>query len=63
MQTEVQAFRQRMADLQNKGLPRLVTSEGRLLKQEQYAYRLHTYVQNQATTSSSNTEEATPLTG
>jgi len=34
MQIEVNAFRQRLANLQAKGLPNLVTSAGRLLKQE-----------------------------
>ena len=32
MQTKVQAFRQRMVDLQSRGLPSLVTSAGKLLK-------------------------------
>ena len=34
MQTEVDALRQKLAILQSKGLPSLVTSNGRLLKQE-----------------------------
>lgn len=60
MQIEVNAFRHRLANLQAKGLPNLVTSAGRLLKQEQYANRLSTFIENQITTSSNNTEVVPP---
>lgn len=63
MQADVEAFRHKFSMLQCKGLPSLVTSSGKLLKQEQYAHRLNTYVQNQITTSSSSTEETVPPTG
>ena len=63
MQTEVDAFRQKLAVLQSKGLPSLFTSNGRLLKQEQYAHRLNTYVTNHITASSSSSEETLPPSG
>jgi len=63
MQTEVNAFRQKFAVLQSKGLPSLFTSNGRLLKQGQYAQRLNTYVTNHITASSSSLEETVPPSG
>ena len=63
MQTDIEAFRHKFAMLQCKGLPSLVTSSGKLLKQEQYAHRLNTDVQNQITTSSSSSEETVPPSG
>ena len=63
MQANIEAFKYRLTMLQSKGLPSLVTSSGKLLKQEKYAHRLKTYVENQITASSSSTEETVPPTG
>ena len=62
-QTEINAFREKFAMLQSKGLPSLLTSSRRLLTHEQYAHRVNTYVINQITTSSSSSEDTGPPTG
>lgn len=63
MQIEINTFKEKFAMLQSKGLPSLLTSNGRLLTHEQYAHRVNTYVYNQSTTSSSSSEDTGPLSG
>jgi len=40
MQAEIHAFRLKFAALQNRGLPSLLTSSGKLLTDDQYARRV-----------------------
>lgn len=54
MQKDVDNFEIKLAALQTKGLPSLLTSAGRLLTHEQYETRLNNYVTNQLTASSSS---------
>lgn len=63
MQAEVDEYKLKMGALQQRGLPNLLTSSGRLLSREQYATRMTTYIENQITASSSISEEAGPPTG
>jgi len=63
IQAEINEFKIKFATLQNKGLPSLLTSAGRLLSHEQYANRVNNCASNQITTSSSTSEETGPPTG
>ena len=63
MQAEISTFKEKFAMLQSKGLPSLLTKNGRLLTHEQYAYRVNTYVSNQITASSNNSEDTSPPFG
>jgi len=63
MQRDVDNFEIKLAALQTKGLPSLLTSAGRLLTCEQYATRLNNYVTNQLTASSSSPVQARPPSG
>ena len=63
MKVEINEFRAKMAILQDKGLPSLVTGTGQLLLYNQYMKRINNYVENQITASSSSTEEAGPPSG
>lgn len=63
MQAEINAFRLKFAALQNRGLPSLLTSSGKLLTHDQYASRVDNYVSNQITASSSSPEQAGPPSG
>ena len=54
MQKDIDNFEVKLAALQYKGLPSLLTSAGRLLTRQQYATRLNNYVTNQLTASSSS---------
>jgi len=56
MQAEISTFKEEFSMLQSKGLPSLLTSNGRLLTHEQYAHMVNTYVSNQITASSSSSE-------
>ena len=58
MKAERDEFRAKMAILQDKGLPCLVTGTGQLLSYNQYMTRINNYVENQITASRSSTEEA-----
>jgi len=53
MQKDIDNFKLKLAALQSKGLPSLLTNAGRLLTREQYATRVNNYVTNQITASSS----------
>ena len=57
MKVEISTFKEKFAMLQNKGLPSLLTSSGRLLTHEQCAHKVNTYVSNQITTLSSSSED------
>jgi len=63
MQAEVDEYKLKMGALQQRGLPSLLTSSGRLLTREQYATRMTTFIENQITASSTISEEAGPPTG
>lgn len=63
MQIEVNEFRVKFATLQNRELPSLLTSAGKLLSNENYAKRVNNYASNQITTSSSTSEETGPPSG
>jgi len=54
MQAEINTFRSKFTALQNKGLPNLLTSSGKLLTHDQYACRVDNYVSNQITASSAS---------
>ena len=43
MQADIDDFKIKMAALQSRGLPSLLTSPGRLLTREQYATRMNNY--------------------
>lgn len=60
MQVEINDFKLKVAALQSRGLPNLLTSSGRLLTHEQYTTRMNNYVSNQITASSSTSEETGP---
>jgi len=63
MQKYIDNFEVKLAALQCKGFPSLLTSAGRLLTREQYATRVNNYVTNQLTASSSSPAEAGPPSG
>ena len=63
MQTEVNRFMDKYVALQNRGLPGLLNSAGRLLTHEQYAKRVNTFATNQITKRPSTSEETVPATG
>jgi len=63
MQTDIDNFKLKLAALQNRGLPILLTSAGRLLTHEQYATRASNYVSNQITASTSSPAETGPSSG
>ena len=60
MQKDIDNFRLKIATLQRKGLPSLLTGAGRLLTREQYTTRVNNYVTNQLTASSSSPAEKGP---
>jgi len=60
MQKDIDNFKLKLATLQSKGLPSLLTSAGRLLTREKYATRVNNYVTNQITASSSSPVETRP---
>jgi len=53
---DVEQFRVKLAKLQSKGLPSLLTGAGKLVSQDQFANRMATYIENQITASSSTSE-------
>jgi len=63
MQAEINDFKMRFAALQNRGLPSLLTSSGKLLSHEQYANRVNNFASNQIMASSSTSEETGPPSG
>lgn len=60
MQAEIDDFKLKLATLQRRGLPSLLTSAGKLLTHEQYATRVNNYFSNQITSSLSTSEETRP---
>jgi len=63
MQTEVNKFMDKFVALQNRGLPGLLNSAGKLLSHENYAKRVNTFATNQITKRPSTSEETGPATG
>jgi len=63
MKEDIDEFRTKMAVLQDKGLPSLVSGTGQLLSYKHYMVRVDKYVENQITASSSATEETGPPSG
>jgi len=63
MQKDIDNFKLKLAALQCRGFPSLLTSTGRLLTREQYATRVNHYVTNQITASSSSPAETGPPSG
>lgn len=57
MQMDIDNFKLKLAALQSKGLPNLLTSTGRLLTREQYATRVNNYVTNRITASASSQQK------
>lgn len=54
---EINVFTQKFTTLEEKGLPSLLTSDHRLMTHATYVHRINTYVDSQATTSSSSVGE------
>lgn len=63
MQTEINKFMDKFVALQNRGLPNLMSSAGRLLSHENYAKRVNTFAANQITEKPSTSEESGPASG
>jgi len=63
IQKDVDNFELKLAALQTKRLPSLLTGAGKLLTRDQYATRLNNCVANQLTAASSSTSEAGPPSG
>lgn len=63
MQAEVDNYKLKMGTLQDKGLPSLLTSAGKLLTREQYATRMTNFISNQITASTSTSGEVGPPPG
>jgi len=63
MEAEIITFKEKFAMLKSKGLPSLLTINGRLLTHEQYAHKVNTYVSNQITASSSSSKNTGPPSG
>jgi len=63
IQKDIDNFKLKLAALQSRGLPSLMTGAGRLLTHEQYATRVNNYVTNQITASSSSPAEIGPPSG
>jgi len=63
MQTDINRFMTKFVALQNRGLPGLLNSAGRLLTHEQYAKSVNTFATNQIAERPSTSEEIGPATG
>ena len=63
MQAKINTFKAKFVALQNRGLPSLLTSGGKLLTHEQYARRVDKCVSNQIIASSSSSEQVGPPFG
>lgn len=63
MQTEVNRFMERFQVLQNKGLPSLLNSGGKLFTHEQYAKRVNVFASSQVNEKASTSEDTGPITG
>ena len=60
---DINAFTEKFTNLQQKGLPSVVTSNKKLLSHQQYAHWVNMYVTNQITASSSTSEDTGPPSG
>jgi len=63
MQTEINKFMDKFIALQNRGLPNLMGSAGRLLSHENYAKRVNTFATNQIAEKPSTSGESGPASG
>ena len=63
MQTEVNRFMEKFQVLENRGLPSLLNSAGRLFTHDQYAKRVNTFATSQINEKPSTSEETGPATG
>lgn len=63
MQKDVDNFEIKLATLQTKGFPNLLTRARRLLTRDQYASRLNNYVTSQLTASLSSPAQVGPPSG
>jgi len=63
IRADVEEFGIKLAELQAKGLPSLLTGTGKLVSQDQFANRMATYIENQITASSSTSEQSGPPSG
>lgn len=60
---DVEEFKVKLAVLQAKGLPSLLTGAGKLVSRDQFAIRMATYIENQITASGSTSEQTGPPSG
>ena len=63
IQAEVDEYQHKMAALQAKGLPSLLSGTVRLISRDQFASRMAAYIENQITASASTSQETGPPTG
>jgi len=63
MTKDVEEFRAKLVELQARGLPSLLSSQGKLISLEQFANRMVTYMENQITASGSSSEQTGPPSG
>jgi DNA-binding ferritin-like protein (Dps family) len=60
---DVEEFRAKLVELQARGLPSLLSSQGKLISLDQFANRMVTYMENQITASGSSSEQTGPPSG
>ena len=63
MTKDVEEFRAKLVELQARGLPSLLSSQGKLVSLEQFANIMVTYMENQITASGSSSEQTGPPSG
>ena len=63
MQTEVNRFMEKFQVLQNRGLPSLLNSGGKLFTHDQYAKRVNVFATNQVNEKASTSDDPGPITG
>ena len=63
MQTDINKFMDKFIALQNRGLPSLMGTSGRLLSHENYAKRVNTFATNQIAEKPSTSAESGPASG
>ena len=63
MQTDINKFMDKFIALQNRGLPSLMGSSGRLISHENYAKRVNTFATNQIAENPSTSAESGPASG
>ena len=63
MQTDINKFMENFIALQNRGLPSLMGTSGRLLSHENYAKRVNTFATNQIAEKPCTSAESGPASG